>query len=49
MVKRFVQIENELLAVLSNGELLAAPLETLEWRQILSDVKDITAVTAMPE
>lgn len=49
MVERFVQIGNELLAVLSNGELLAAPLASLQWQQILPDVKDINAVTAMQE
>jgi photosystem II stability/assembly factor-like uncharacterized protein len=35
MVERFVQAGDELLAILSNGELLAAPLATLEWRRIL--------------
>jgi photosystem II stability/assembly factor-like uncharacterized protein len=49
MVERFVQAGDELLAVLSNGTLLAAPLTSLNWRQILPDVKDITAVTAMQE
>src|SRR5258706_136730 len=35
MVERFTQAGDELLAILSNGELLAAPLATLEWRRIL--------------
>jgi hypothetical protein len=43
MVERFTQIGGELLAVLSNGELLAAPLATLAWRRILPDVKDVAA------
>ncbi|MFQ5796894.1 MAG: hypothetical protein ACE5JP_17875 [Candidatus Bipolaricaulia bacterium] len=47
MVERFVQVGHELLAVLSNGELIAAPLETLEWRRILPEVKDVAAVTTM--
>jgi photosystem II stability/assembly factor-like uncharacterized protein len=55
VVERFAQIDNDpstssgqdLLAVLSNGELLAAPLASLQWQQILAEVKDITAVTSM--
>jgi hypothetical protein len=43
MVERFTQIGGELLAVLSNGELLCAPLATLAWRRILPDVKDVAA------
>jgi photosystem II stability/assembly factor-like uncharacterized protein len=35
MVERFVQVDDELLAVLSNGHLLAALSEKLEWRRIL--------------
>jgi photosystem II stability/assembly factor-like uncharacterized protein len=37
MVERFAQTRGELLAVLSNGELLSSPLQTLHWRQILPD------------
>jgi photosystem II stability/assembly factor-like uncharacterized protein len=44
MVERFAQVGDELLAVLSNGELLAAPLSALEWRRILSSVNGATAV-----
>ena len=46
MVERFVPSAHELWAVLSNGELLVAPLETLKWQTALSDVKNINAVTA---
>jgi photosystem II stability/assembly factor-like uncharacterized protein len=49
MVERFIQIDDELWAVLSNGELLVAPLETLQWRPVLSDVKNINAVTTSPD
>ena len=49
MVERFTQIDQELLAVLSNGELLAAPLASLQWQQILSEVKDIAAVTSLSQ
>ncbi len=45
MVERFAHIADELWAVLSNGELLVAPLATLQWRQTLSDVKGVNAVT----
>ncbi len=44
MVERFVQVENELLAVLSNGHLLAAPLAPLLWRRILPEIDTVNAV-----
>jgi hypothetical protein len=47
MVERFVEIGDELLAVLSNGELLAAPIGSLAWRRILLDVAAVNAVTTM--
>ena len=47
MVERFTQIDDELFAVLSNGELLSASLTSLEWKRILPDVKDVNAVTTM--
>lgn len=37
MVERFAPAGDELLAVLSNGELLAAPLDTLVWQRILPE------------
>jgi hypothetical protein len=43
MVERFAQVGDELLAVLSNGELLAAPLATLEWRRMLPNIGDLAA------
>lgn len=49
MVERFVQIGDELFAVLSNGELLTAPLESLQWQPILADVKGIAAVTSLSQ
>ncbi len=48
MVERFVPIANELWAVLSNGELLVAPVETWQWQQVLPDVKSVNAVAAFP-
>lgn len=47
MVERLVQVGSELLALLSNGHLLAAPLDTLAWQRILPQVTDVVAVTAM--
>jgi hypothetical protein len=49
MVERFVHSADELWAVLSNGELLVAPLETLQWRPALADVKGINAITTFPD
>ncbi len=47
MVERFQQINDELFAVLSNGALIAAPLATLEWREVLPSNAGVNAVTAM--
>ena len=47
MVERFVPHDDELFALLSNGELLEASLDTLEWRQILRDVSHIRALTIL--
>lgn len=44
MVERFAQAGDELLAVLSNGELLAARISELEWRRILPSVEGVAAV-----
>ena len=46
MVERFAQVGDELLAVLSNGELIAAPLGTLEWCYVLKD-HDVNAITSL--
>lgn len=49
MVERFIQIGDELLAVLSNGELLAAPLEAgvLTWQPILPEIRGVAAAATM--
>ena len=44
MVERFTQNDSELLAVLSNGELLFTNLSTLNWRRILPDSGKVNAV-----
>ncbi len=44
MVERFLQVGPELLAVLSNGHLLAATVNSLAWRRILPEVENVTAI-----
>jgi photosystem II stability/assembly factor-like uncharacterized protein len=51
MVERFARVGDQLLAVLSNGELLAAgaaPSAALAWRRILPEVSGVNAVAADP-
>ena len=48
-LERFTQVGDELLAVLSNGELFAAPLANLQWRRVLHELKWVAAVAAMEE
>jgi hypothetical protein len=47
MVERFFPGDEELFAVLSNGQLLSTILPTLEWRSILPKVGHVNAVTRM--
>ncbi len=47
MVERFFQADEELLAVLSNGQLLSGSLSTLEWQRILPEIGDVNAITRM--
>ncbi|MCL5951591.1 MAG: hypothetical protein M1132_07715 [Chloroflexi bacterium] len=47
MVERFAQIDDELFAVLSNGQLLCTPVKTLEWKRILDKLEGMTCITAM--
>jgi hypothetical protein len=44
MVERFIQLDNALLAVLSNGELLFTSLAILSWERILPEVSGVTVV-----
>ncbi|MGH2621882.1 MAG: WD40/YVTN/BNR-like repeat-containing protein, partial [Anaerolineales bacterium] len=44
MVERFTQVRGGLLAVLSNGDVLFADSDSLEWRPILEDVPDVRAI-----
>jgi hypothetical protein len=43
MVEQFVQVQDHLVGVLSNGELIAAPLQSFEWRAILPDIRNARA------
>ncbi len=47
MVERFEQAGDEIMAVLSNGHLVAASLSDLTWRRILPDVLDINAIAPL--
>jgi photosystem II stability/assembly factor-like uncharacterized protein len=47
MVGRLARVGDELMAVLSNGHLMAAPLGTLVWRRILPDLTGVAAVASL--
>jgi photosystem II stability/assembly factor-like uncharacterized protein len=47
MVERFVQVDEDLFALLSNGQLLIAPLSVLEWRRILPEMNHVNAMASL--
>lgn len=47
MVERFFQADDELFAVLSNGQLLSSSLSTLEWKRVVPNIAGVNAVTKM--
>lgn len=47
MVERFFQAEDELFAVLSNGQVLSTRLSTLEWKRILPKINGVNAMTGI--
>ena len=49
MVERFIQVDNDLFAVLSNGELWLKPLNGTQWRHVLSEMPRVTAITGKRE
>ncbi len=50
MVERFMQIDHELLAVLSNGQVWEAQLALdWKWQQILPGIGDVAALAWLPE
>ncbi len=44
MVERFLQAGDELLAVLSGGQVIAAPLAELKWRYLVPQIKGAEAI-----
>ena len=49
MVERFFQADEELFAILSNGQLLSASLPALEWKHILPAINNVNAATRLIE
>jgi len=47
MVERFFQVDEELFAMLSNGQLFSTSLAALEWQRVLPNVIGINAITSM--
>jgi photosystem II stability/assembly factor-like uncharacterized protein len=47
VVERLVPVGAELFAVVSNGQLFGASLETLEWRRVLANVADVAAIAPL--
>ena len=45
-VESFAQAGEELVALLSNSQVLCAPLETLDWHTILPHVEAVKSVAA---
>lgn len=48
MVERFVGADERLLAVLSNGQLLATSLQVIDWQPILPEVEGVRAMVVLP-
>ena len=46
MVERFAAAGEELFAVLSNGQLISAPLSGLRWQAVLPEVEEVNAIAA---
>jgi photosystem II stability/assembly factor-like uncharacterized protein len=44
MVERFLQADDELLAVLSNGQLITSSLDEISWRSVLPATQSVNAV-----
>ena len=47
MVGRIDQVGDELMAVLSNGEVIAAPVDTLVWRRVFPELTGVAAVASL--
>jgi photosystem II stability/assembly factor-like uncharacterized protein len=44
MVERFAQVDDQLFAVLSNGELIASPLSKIHWKSLLPGSTGVNAI-----
>ncbi len=49
MVEQFVQLDDELFAVLSDGELISASLDAMVWRSILGGERNVRAIAGILE
>ncbi len=49
MVERFLQMDNELFAVLSTGQLFGTSLSDFEWHRILPDIDHVNAIASLAE
>ncbi len=49
MVERFKQVDDELFAVLSNGEILVARIEEWKWQRVFEEIKNAHALWSMGE
>jgi hypothetical protein len=47
MVERFFQLDNDLFAVLSNGELWRKRVDKSSWHRLLSEIQKIKAIAAV--
>ena len=47
MVERFFQRDSELFAILSNGQVMIAPLPSLEWKRLLPGITGVNAITSV--
>ncbi|MBN1992034.1 MAG: hypothetical protein JW953_04975 [Anaerolineae bacterium] len=47
MVERFSRINQQLFAVLSNGQVINTPATTLAWRYSFNNVENINAIAAV--
>ncbi|MCC7162448.1 MAG: hypothetical protein IT331_08135 [Anaerolineae bacterium] len=46
MVERLKQVDDELFAVLSNGEILVARIDEWKWKRVFDSIHTVHALTA---
>jgi hypothetical protein len=47
MVERFTQVEDNLYAILSNGELIATSISEIHWKHVLASSVGVHAITCL--